>query len=39
MSWVKLYIPVVTNPKRVGSGTELAKPKLAMVVGMLFVLV
>ena len=39
MSWVKLYIPVATDPKRVGSETELAKPKLAMEVGMLFVLV
>ena len=37
MSWVKHYILVVTDPKRVGSETELAKPKQAMEAGMLFV--
>ena len=37
MSWVKLYILVATDPKPVGTETELAKPKQAMEAGMLFV--
>ena len=37
MSLVKLYILVATNPKPVGSETELAKRNPVMGAGMLFV--